>query len=84
MHTLHVLIERVPLFPHAYNFVQDGEDNTVAESRWSCEPGLVGDYDYCMLFFDLGGSFTVSHLMLCEFLRYQSREIRLKILYVGL
>lgn len=65
--------ERLPACSLSFSFprpvltrAQDGNDNTVADSRWSCDPGLVGDFDYCMLFFDLGGSFTVSYIMICK------------------
>lgn len=50
--------------------LQDGDDNTVPDSRWSCEPSLAesaGNGDVCEIQFDLGDTYLeVDHIMLCE------------------
>lgn len=46
---------------------QDGDDNTVAASRWSCEG--TEDEDFCELKFEFNDEYTVSHLDLCELKR---------------
>ncbi|CAM9350925.1 unnamed protein product, partial [Hapterophycus canaliculatus] len=38
---------------------RDGDDNTVATSRWSCDGG---EWGYCVLFFEFNDQYTVSYL----------------------
>lgn len=44
---------------------QDGDDNTVASSLWSCDGA---EWGYCVLLFEFNDQYTVSHLDLCEWM----------------
>lgn len=43
---------------------QDGDDNTVAASRWACDGS--GAEGFCELRFEFNDMYTVSHLDICE------------------
>lgn len=56
--------------------MQDGDDNTVAASYWSCQAptgtlsssfGYESSFDYesCWLYFELNDEYTASYMMLC-------------------
>lgn len=51
---------------------QDGDDNTVETSRWSCETSLPGEVSFCALRLEFGGArLTFSHLVICECIRHR-------------
>lgn len=51
-------------------FLQDGYNNTVATSYWSCNLTVAGlgatSEDFCGLSLELGDDYTLSYFMLCE------------------
>lgn len=72
----------LPTFLYWYRHLQDGDDNTVTSSYWSCQPSNRTGYiwsgsssaysytdevdEYCEVGLGFNNEYTVSHIMLCE------------------